>query len=206
MTAETAKSPRLPKAERRAQLLEAALEVFSADGYHVAAMDQIAERAGVTKPVLYQHFPSKLDLYLALLDAAIADLLTATNAAIASTTDNKQRVRATLDAYFAFVDARRSGFRLVFESDLMNEAAVRERVERAEFAIAESIAQVIAADTGLREDQALLLGSGLQGTMEISARRWVRDPGAITRDEAAGLVANLCWRGIGGFPMSHPPA
>jgi len=206
MTAEAIRPARLPKAERRAQLLEAALEVFSADGYHAAAMDQIAERAGVTKPVLYQHFPSKLDLYLALLDSAIADLLAATNAAIASTSDNKQRVRATLDAYFGFVDARKSGFRLVFESDLMNEPAVRERVERAEFAIAESIAQVIATDTGLRQDQALLLGSGLQGTMEISARRWVRDPGDISREEAAELVATLCWRGIGGFPLTHPPA
>jgi AcrR family transcriptional regulator len=76
MTAEPVRPPRLPKAERRAQLLEAALEVFSADGYHAAGMDHIAERAGVTKPVLYQHFPSKLDLYLALLDAAIGDLLT----------------------------------------------------------------------------------------------------------------------------------
>jgi hypothetical protein len=88
----------------------------------------------------------------------------------------------------------------------MNEPAVRERVEKAESAIAESIAQVIATDTGLRQDQALLLGSGLQGTMEISARRWVRDPGSITRDEAAELVATLCWRGIGGFPLTHPPA
>jgi AcrR family transcriptional regulator len=205
MTIESARPARLPKAERRAQLLEAALEVFSADGYHSAGMDQIAERAGVTKPVLYQHFPSKLDLYLAVLDSAIDELLTATNAAIASTNDNKLRVRATLDAYFGFVDTRKSGFRLVFESDLMNEAAVRERVERVEFAIAESIAQVIATDTGLRDDQALLLGSGLQGTMEIAARRWVRDPGDISRDEAAELVATLCWRGIGGFPLTHPP-
>ena len=59
---------RLPRKERRAQLLESALEVFVAQGYHAAAMDDIAERAGVSKPVLYQHFPGKLDLYLALLD------------------------------------------------------------------------------------------------------------------------------------------
>jgi hypothetical protein len=41
--------------------------------------------------------------------------------------------------------------------------------------------------------------------MEIAARRWVRDPGDISRDEAAELVATLCWRGIGGFPLTHPP-
>src|SRR4051794_25080759 len=55
---------RLPRRERRAQLLESALEVFVAQGYHAAAMDDIADRAGVSKPVLYQHFPGKLDLYL----------------------------------------------------------------------------------------------------------------------------------------------
>ena len=59
---------RLPRPARRKQLLEAAQEVFVAQGYHAAAMDDIAERAGVSKPVLYQHFPGKLDLYLALLD------------------------------------------------------------------------------------------------------------------------------------------
>ena len=61
---------RMPRRERRAQLLESALEVFVAQGYHAAAMDDIAERAGVSKPVLYQHFPGKLDLYLALLDSS----------------------------------------------------------------------------------------------------------------------------------------
>ena len=61
---------RLPRRERRAQLLSSALEVFVAQGYHAAAMDDIAERAGVSKPVLYQHFPGKLDLYLALLETS----------------------------------------------------------------------------------------------------------------------------------------
>ena len=62
---------RLPRSARRKQLLEAAQEVFVAQGYHAAAMDDIAERAGVSKPVLYQHFPGKLELYLALLDTCL---------------------------------------------------------------------------------------------------------------------------------------
>ena len=65
---QVATSARLPRDERRKQLLAAAQEVFVAKGYHAAAMDDIAERAGVSKPVLYQHFPGKLELYLALLD------------------------------------------------------------------------------------------------------------------------------------------
>ena len=78
---------RLPRDERRALLLSAALEVFTAAGYHSAAMDEIADRAGVSKPVLYQHFPSKLELYLAVLDLHIDSLVFEIQKAIASTPD-----------------------------------------------------------------------------------------------------------------------
>ena len=83
---------RMPRRERRAQLLESALEVFVAQGYHAAAMDDIAERAGVSKPVLYQHFPGKLDLYLALLDASCDTIIDNCRAALSATQDNKLRV------------------------------------------------------------------------------------------------------------------
>src|SRR3954466_12991779 len=122
---------RLPRMARRVQLLAAAQEVFVAQGYHAAAMDEIAETAGVSKPVLYQHFPSKLDLYLALLDRHCDDLVARVRAALESTTDNKQRVSATLAAYFSFVAGDGEAFRLVFESDLRNEPAVRDQVEGA---------------------------------------------------------------------------
>ena len=90
------RSPRLPRSARRKQLLGAAQEIFVAQGYHAAAMDDIAERAGVSKPVLYQHFPGKLELYLALLDQHCESLLHSVRSALASTTDNKQRVAATM--------------------------------------------------------------------------------------------------------------
>ena len=69
------RTSRLPRSARRLQLLRAAQDVFVAQGYHAAAMDDIAERAGVSKPVLYQHFPSKLELYLALLDESVSTLV-----------------------------------------------------------------------------------------------------------------------------------
>ena len=87
---------RMPRRERRAQLLESALEVFVAQGYHAAAMDDIAERAGVSKPVLYQHFPGKLDLYLALLDASCDTIIDNCRVALSATQDNKMRVQATM--------------------------------------------------------------------------------------------------------------
>ena len=95
---------RLPRSARRKQLLEAAQEVFVAQGYHAAAMDDIAERAGVSKPVLYQHFPGKLDLYLALLDVHCDAIIEKMRNAMSSSTDNKVRVAAATSAYFDFVE------------------------------------------------------------------------------------------------------
>src|SRR3982750_4539265 len=108
---------RLPRNARRAQLLDAALEVFVAQGYHAAAMDDIAERAGVSKPVLYQHFPGKLELYLALLQQASDRIIDATREALASTPENKLRVAATMQLFYEYVPDARGAFRLVFESD-----------------------------------------------------------------------------------------
>src|SRR3954451_17035915 len=124
-----ARGQRLPKSARRAQLLEAAQATFVEYGYHSAAMDEIADRAGVSKPVLYQHFPGKLDLYLALLDHHRRLLEQAVRDALASTQDNKQRVCAGGPAYCVSSAGRGEPFRQIFESDLTNEPAVAERIE-----------------------------------------------------------------------------
>jgi len=139
---------RLPRRERRAQLMESALEVFVDQGYHAAAMDDIAERAGVSKPVLYQHFPGKLDLYLALLDESCDTIIDNCRAALESTQDNKQRVAATVAAFYEYVAGESGAFRLVFESDLTSEPAVRGHVDRVTTECAAMIAHVIHDDTG----------------------------------------------------------
>lgn len=196
---------RLPRSARRVQLLAAAQEVFVSVGYHAAAMDDIADRAGVSKPVLYQHFPGKQDLYLALLDQHAAAMVSAVRAALDSTTDNKLRVAATIQAYFDFVADDGAAFRLVFESDLVNERAVRERVDRVTHECADLISAVIAEDAGLSQDQAMLLAVGLVGMAHVSARYWLTQEGSVPRDAAVHLLAGLAWRGIGGFPRSGGP-
>jgi AcrR family transcriptional regulator len=191
---------RLPRVARRAQLLQAAHGVFVANGYHAAAMDEIAERAGVSKPVLYQHFPGKLDLYLALLDQSGEVLLRRVHDALRSTEDNKERVSATMNAYFEFVDDPAETYRLLFESDLTNEIAVRDRLDRLNSACADEIAKIITEDTGLPVEESTLLAIGLVGVAQVSARYWLDSSGSIPRDAAAELVATLSWRGIRGFP------
>lgn len=197
---------RMPRDERRAQLLLVAREVFVASGYHAAGMDDIADAAGISKPVLYQHFPSKLDLYLALLDEAIDTLNVELEQAVASTSDNKQRVAAATAAYFDFVNDRLGGFRLVFESDLTNEPAVRLRIDEASDRCAALISRVIAQDTGLKDGEATLLAAGMAGLLQTAARYWSRGDTQVGREEATRLISALGWRGISSFPLSHPPA
>lgn len=192
----------MPRTARRAQLLGSALEVFVAQGYHAAAMDDIADRAGVSKPVLYQHFPGKLDLYLALLDQSCDTIIDATRRALEATDDNKQRVAATMRVFYDYVANAHGAFRLVFESDLTNEPAVRERVDRVTTECASHIATVIHEDTGLPDEQSRLLAVSLVGMAQVSARFWLDDQGGIRQEDAALLISSLAWRGIRGFPRS----
>jgi len=197
------KSARLPRDERRAQLLVAALEVFTVAGYHSAAMDEIADRANVSKPVLYQHFPSKLDLYLAVLDMHIDSLVFAIQKAIASNRDNSSRVAATVEAYFGFIDSEGEAFRLLFESDMSLEPQVRERLNRMTYDCAAAVSAVISIDTGLGKEESMMLAVGIIGTVQTSARHWLDRDGKIDRKRATELVMNLIWRGISGFPKSQ---
>ena len=192
---------RLPREERRAQLLEAAQAVFVESGYHAAGMDEIADRAGVSKPVLYQHFPGKHELYLALLDAACEQLLDSVQQALRSTSDNEERVVATMEAYLGFVAHHRGAYRLVFESDLRQEEQVAERVRTVERITAQAVGDLVADQTGLSESEAGLVATGVVGMAQTAASRWLVEGARIPQDQAARLLADVVWRGIRAFPV-----
>jgi AcrR family transcriptional regulator len=192
----------MPRPARRRQLLGAARDIFVARGFHAAAMDEIADRAGVSKPVLYQHFPGKLELYLALLDESVTALVQTVSDALASTTDNRQRVPATFKAFFDYVGGDDEAFRLVFESDLANMPAVRERIDETIGACADMVSQFIREDAGVADAEAHLLAMALVGMAQVSARYWLSTDQAIPKDAAEQLLAKLAWRGISGWPMT----
>jgi AcrR family transcriptional regulator len=195
---------RLPRPARRIQLLGAAREVFVAQGYHAAAMDEIAERAGVSKPVLYQHFPGKLELYLALLDEHTRQLGDRVRDALESTTDNHLRVSRSVRAYFDFVDDPGGAYQLVFESDLRNEPSVRSRVEGSLTDCVNAIAATIAKDTGYSPRDAELLSVGVAGLAEVGARWWLNSGGEVSKEHAVDLLVQLAWRGLSGAPKVEP--
>ncbi|MDQ2853078.1 TetR/AcrR family transcriptional regulator [Dermatophilaceae bacterium Sec6.4] len=203
-TEEHARGGRLPRSARRAQLLEAALAVFADSGYHAASMDEIAVRASVSKPVLYQHFPGKLDLYLALIDRHTTEVPRLVREALAATHDNATRVAAALSAFFEFVERDDAAFRLVFESDLIDDPAVKQRVRQMDNECASAVAEVIGEDTDLGLEQAQVLGVALVGMAQIVARYWLHEEPAsrMSRTEAERLVVTLGWRGMAGFPKT----
>lgn len=195
---------RLPRSARRAQLLEAAQGAFVESGYYAAAMDDIAERAGVSKPVLYQHFPGKLELYVALLDAQCSTLEQLVKDALDQPhASNRDKVEATVTAYFDFVTREDAAFRLIFESDLTSVPQVRSRIEDLSMACSEAIAEVITADSGLDAERALLIGTALAGLAQVTARHWLAQADAVSKDEAAGIISRLAWRGMGGLPRAE---
>jgi AcrR family transcriptional regulator len=194
---------RLTRDARRAQLLLAARDVFAAQGYHAAAMDDIADRAGVSKPVLYQHFPGKLELYRALLTTYADELVERVERAITSTNDNQKRVEAAVGAYFDFVAGEGQAYRLVFESDLRGEPEAAAVVERALTRCIDTVAAVVTADAGLDAPRARMLAVGLVGLSQVAAQYWLDSDQSVPREEAVALMSGFAWRGLAGFPLIH---
>ena len=190
---------RLTAEARRAQLLEVAREVFASDGYHGAAMEQIALRAGVTKPVLYQHFESKKELYLGLLEEDMARLLDDIRRAIEGARSNRERIERATGAYFSFIDSNEGSFRLLFRETMGAEDEFRRAIERFRDELARSIAAVIAAETGLPSSEAELLARGVMGIAESAAQWWL-DQRSVPAERVVRDLSELAWRGLAGLP------
>jgi AcrR family transcriptional regulator len=201
MTEAPARGVRLSRSARKAQLLVAARDVFAAQGYHAAAMDDIAERAGVSKPVLYQHFPGKLELYRALLTTCADELVERVRDAIGRTSENRDRVAAAVSAYFDFVAGDGQAYRLVFESDLRGEPEAAAVVETALTRCIDIVAEAVTTDAGLDTPRARMLAVGLVGLSQVAAQYWLDSEQAVPRDEAVALMSSLAWRGLAGFPL-----
>jgi AcrR family transcriptional regulator len=188
---------RMRAPERRAQLLDVARRVFGNSGFHAASMETVAKEAGVTKPILYDHFPSKKDLYLALLDADLGALHEDVRAALDSPLGNRERIRASFQAYFDFVDGHGEGFRLLMQETVGAEDEFRELVAEVRDQILAEVAELIVRESKglLDREHAEIVALALIGMVETVAQR---RPGgrAEKRKEAVDVLVRLAWRGI----------
>lgn len=163
-------------------------------------MDDIAESAEVSKPVLYQHFPGKHELFLDLLDTHLGQLQYELTTVLARSVTNKERVSGTVTAFYEFIARKDEAYRLIFSSGMDNDDDVTERLERFHDAMAGAIAEVIADDTGQPMAEATMLGHGLLGMATSAARHWSKLSERPDLETSAQLTARLAWRGISGFP------
>lgn len=188
---------RLPADQRRRQLLDVACEVFARSGFHDTSMDEIAEAAGVTKPVLYQHFPSKRALYRELLDDTGAQLLARLAEATGHASSGRQRVEEGFRAYFRFAVGDRSAFRLLLGASIRNDPEFARIVEGVLTQAAEAISTLIEIPTS--DAQRRVLAQALVGMAEAVGRRALTEGGSDeTGEEFAGWIAELAWFGLRG--------
>jgi AcrR family transcriptional regulator len=192
---------RLPAVERRRQLLDAALEVFAARGFYGTSMDELAETAGVTKPVFYKHFGSKRSLYLELLEDVGHRLIDEITKVTAEADGPRQQVERGFDAYFRFIAEDEHAFRLLFGGAQRRGGSVDHDLSdagrRVEDAIAEAIAPLI--DAPIDDEHRRLLAQGIVGLAEATGRYWLAE-GRADVDPAtlSSRVAALAWAGLRG--------
>ncbi len=201
MTEQAPAPVRLPAAERRRQLLDVAIDVFADHGLHGASMNQVAEAAGVTKPVLYQHFRSKRELYREVLEDVGGRLEEAIVKATAEAAGPRQQVDAGFLTYFQWVAAERAAFTLLFGGSTRNDDAFVETARRVEATIADAVAALIDVD-GLDAMQRRVLAHGIVGIAESTSRHWVANDLPLDPEDLAAQTSKLAWAGLRG--IRHP--
>jgi AcrR family transcriptional regulator len=196
---------RLPAAARRRQLLDVAIGAFAVRGFHATSMSDVAGAAGVTKPVLYQHFNSKRALYLEVLNDVGLRLRQSIEKATADAPTPRSQVERGLVAFFHFVADEEASFTLLFGGGTRRDEEFAEAAAKIEHSIATAIAAMLEVPS-LSPHERELLAFGIVGLAEGSSRRWIsqgrraaaegQQPGA---DDLAALVAQLAWAGLRGL-------
>ena len=194
---------RLRAPERRLLIVEAALEEFAARGYEGASMGRIAQSAGVARPVLYDHFPSKQSLFAALLEATQAGLLARLREAIVAEAPLRARMRATIDAFLAFAEDEPLAWRLLFpeHAPVDAEAAADQRRHRVEGN--RLLAEMLAPDArraGLDpESPAGQAMFALQTAALHGLVRWWHAHPDVEREQLVDAAMAVLWTGVRGL-------
>jgi AcrR family transcriptional regulator len=178
----------VPRAEREADILEAAGAVFAANGYHAASMDEIAERAGITKPVIYTHFGSKEGLYIAYIESAGQELLSRMRASAPPDATPEQRLRAGAIEFLTFVGERREGWQVLYAEAAARGGPLAGEIADLRSRIAAIVAAAIVAggEVGPAEDA---FAHAFVGAGESLANWWLEHPDVTVETVADQMVA-----------------
>jgi AcrR family transcriptional regulator len=195
---------RLPASERKELILDAALRTFVEYGYHGAIMDTIAERANVTKPILYRHFPSKMDLLQAILERSGDELRSSMIEPNSPFVDLQERIRHDVKTHFDFVERREMVYRLLIESDLYVSEEISDRIAAIRTGIKDIVAESIYNNvdpTQVSRDRAEVIAVMIVGMVESTAIHWINS-GDMPRE----IYEDNLVRGIFGILAGLPPS
>jgi AcrR family transcriptional regulator len=210
---DSTKQKRLSAKKRKESLLNVALEVFSSKGYENTSMEEIAELAGVTKPIVYQHFDSKKSLYLELSNTVSSNLIDSIKTATHNCVSPKHQVEQGFKAYFNFVAMHASAFKLLFSRNAINDKELNNSVKNVEQTIANILAPLI--DLQISDSHRYILASAIIGMAEGALRHWVNSSDfkiirAMSREQQekflfnkstklAENISELAWAGLRGI-------
>lgn len=177
---------RMATDERRAQLIELALRLFSTRGFDDISIDEIAREAGISKGLLYHYFPSKKAFFVAAVEAASVRLLEATRtAAERDAGDPIASLRAGLEAYLDFVQERATAFRFLMRGAISGDTEVREILDATRERIVENMLEDID-----QTPHARIAARGVLGFIENASLDWL-ERGGVTRDELLALIVRV---------------
>jgi AcrR family transcriptional regulator len=193
---------RLSAEDRRTAILDAALEIFSRHGYNGASIDEIAQAAGISKALIYEHFPSKKDLHVSLLERHVQQIFVRLARAAATDEPGEVRLRNAVTAFFEWVDTNREAFRLLFRDTF--ELDVAEVLTRLQNQATGAIAALIASEPATQSprdrevDFALAIeamAQQLSGAVQSLAIWWQSHPD-IELEWLVNRVMEYCWLGL----------
>jgi AcrR family transcriptional regulator len=191
-----ARRRRMPAPLRREALLVAAEEVFAAKGYHGASLDDIAQAAGVSKALIYEHFASKRELHASLVTAHVEEIFRRLEANAETGTTGEERLRGGIDAFLSFVEEHREAWRALFRDAADPE--VGDVIDRVQVQATGVIAALIAADPEAPHADALAVevhAALLSGAVQ-SLANWWQDHQEVPRAELVERAMEFCWIGI----------
>ena len=182
--------------------LKAALATFGRNGFVATSMNDVALEAGVTKPVLYQHFDSKHHLYLELLAATGRELVDRLSAAVNEAANGREQVERSFSTFFHFFADEPGHFTVLYGEGVRSDESFTAELMRVEDAFAAFTADLIDVP-GLDHDDRFLYARGIGGMLESSVRRWIQEGERRDPDDAAALMSELAWRGLRGLGPSR---
>jgi AcrR family transcriptional regulator len=183
---------------REEQLLEVAEQVFAEQGYQGTSIEDIARMAGVTRPVVYDHFGSKEGIYLACVRRARAELERLIDEAAGTTDDPAAQLWGGINAYFEFVERHGGAWDVLFGQGSAVAGPAAEEVMRQRFATVAGIAGLLepfVAQSGVDEQAVQALAHALSGSGEQLAKWWRQNP-ELTREQVAGYHMAFAWLGL----------